>query len=156
MYKMMHTMILYWLACTCEWLYVNWSNYYWLQQGSSTECNPSFGELIDLLDTANIIHQRRTDETGEILTEMVTYKYPHVQIHRLSHFLDTVKRLAAPTKLHQSERQNCLDHLLGITAPESGHLETRVDKVWTWTVVCVRSSLLVSLATCSTLSSRCT
>ena len=63
------------------------------------EC-PSIGELIDLLEAAQIAHETGSkDKTvAEILTERFTLKYPHIQINRPSRFLDTVNRLAAPTK----------------------------------------------------------
>lgn len=68
-------------------------------QGVNTECQPSIGELIDLLDVAQNEVEINVDKTvGEILTAMFTTKYPHVEIHRPNRFLDTVKRLAAPTK----------------------------------------------------------
>ena len=63
------------------------------------EC-PSIGGLIDLLEAAQIAHETGSEDkiVAEILTEMFTSKHPHVQINRPSRFLDTVKRLAAPTK----------------------------------------------------------
>ena len=60
----------------------------------------SIGGLIDLLEAAQIAHETGSEDkiVAAILTEMFTSKYPHVQINRPSRFLDTVKRLAAPTK----------------------------------------------------------
>ena len=61
---------------------------------------PSIGELIDLLEAAQIAHKTGSEAktVAEILTERFTSKYPHIQINRPSRFLDTVNRLAAPTK----------------------------------------------------------
>ncbi len=55
---------------------------------------PSIGELVDVLDNAQIAHETGSNgkTVGEILTELFTLKYPHVQIHRPNRFLDTVKR----------------------------------------------------------------
>ena len=63
------------------------------------EC-PSIGELIDLLEAAQIVQRTggKDKTVAEILTESFTLKYPHIQINRPSRFLDTVNRLAAPTK----------------------------------------------------------
>ncbi len=56
--------------------------------------DPSYSELIDLLDSAEIALE--TDSARRsvsvILTEKFTARYPQIR------FLDTVKRLAAPTK----------------------------------------------------------
>lgn len=61
---------------------------------------PSIGELIDFLEAAQIAYETGSEEktVAEILTERFISKYPHVPISRPSRFLDTVKRLAAPTK----------------------------------------------------------
>ena len=59
--------------------------------------HPSYGDLIDFLEAAEI----ETDcyqSVADILTEKFTASYPHIPITRPSRFLDTVRRLAAPTK----------------------------------------------------------
>ena len=60
---------------------------------------PSYGDLIDLLEAAEIASETDSDRSvADILAEKFTASYPHVPISRPSRFLDTVKRLAAPAK----------------------------------------------------------
>ena len=57
---------------------------------------PTYGELIAFLEAAE--RECGGISTAEILARKVSMKYPDVPIRRPSRFLDTVKRLAAPTK----------------------------------------------------------
>lgn len=60
---------------------------------------PSYGDLIDILEAAEIASETDRDKLlADILTEKFTARYPHIPISRPSRFLDTVGRLAAPTK----------------------------------------------------------
>lgn len=54
---------------------------------------PSYGYLIDLLEDVE-----KADENADILSEKFAASYPHIPISRPSRFLDTVRRLAAPTR----------------------------------------------------------
>ena len=60
---------------------------------------PSYGDLIDLLEAAEIVSETDRDRSvADILTETFTVSYPHIPISRPSRFPDTVRRLAAPAK----------------------------------------------------------
>lgn len=61
------------------------------------EC-PSYGEMIDLLEDVEIEVAKENRPIADILVEKFTANYPHIPICRPSRFLDTVRRLAAPTK----------------------------------------------------------
>ena len=70
---------------------------------------PTYREIIDLLDTAH--KTTSVDKTvTETLAELFTSKYPHVQIHRPTHFT-TVEIIVFLQNHRQSEVQNCLDRL---------------------------------------------
>ena len=62
--------------------------------------NPTYGKLIDILQAAEIAceadHQKHS--VAEVLVEKFTSNYPHISVSRPTRFLDTVRRLAAPTK----------------------------------------------------------
>ena len=64
---------------------------------NSQSKNPSYGELIDFLQVAEDACGQK-DSVADILTEKFTSSYPHIPICRPTRFLDTVRRLAAPTK----------------------------------------------------------
>jgi hypothetical protein len=59
--------------------------------------SPTYGELIEFLNDAE--NEEDTSRgVAEILTENFSAKYPHISISRPCRFLDTVKRIAAPTR----------------------------------------------------------
>ena len=62
--------------------------------------NPSYGELIDFLQAAEVACETDRDKrsVADLLTEKFTSSYPYIPIRRPTRFLDTVRRLAAPTK----------------------------------------------------------
>lgn len=65
------------------------------------ECkDPTYGELINFLNAAEVASERDSNgqSVAEILTEIFSSKYPHLPISRPSRFLDTVRRVAAPTR----------------------------------------------------------
>ena len=55
-----------------------------------------YGDLIDLLEDAEMANV--DGSVADILTEKFTASYPHIPISRPTRFLDTVRRLAAPTR----------------------------------------------------------
>ena len=57
---------------------------------------PSYGDLIDLLEYVETANEN--GPVADILFEKFAASYPHIPISRPSRFLDTVRRLAAPTK----------------------------------------------------------
>lgn len=61
---------------------------------------PSYGELIDFLNVAKVA--KKPEET---ITQMFTLKYPYVPINQPVRFLDTVRRVAAPTRPSTLGRQ---------------------------------------------------
>ncbi len=58
---------------------------------------PTFGELIAFLEAAES-ESNVEASIAEILASKVKMKYPEIPIHRPNRFLDSVERLAAPTK----------------------------------------------------------
>ena len=68
--------------------------------------NAAYSELIDFLEAAEI--EANTQSVADILTEKFTSRYPHIPISRPSRFLDTVRRLAAPTKSSAIGQQKLL------------------------------------------------
>ena len=79
--------------------YVGWLGLIFIYILQSCSEDPSYGELIDLLDAAEIANASDSERSvAEILTQMFNSKYPHIPVIRQSRFLDTVRRVAAPTK----------------------------------------------------------
>ena len=76
--------------------------------------NPTYGELIDFLQVAEIACETdsRKHSIADILTEKFASSYPHIPISRPTRFLDTVGRLAAPTKPSALGKQKLLGSLL--------------------------------------------
>ena len=56
---------------------------------------PSYGYLIDLQETESA---NENESVATIVSEKFATSYPHILISRPSLFLDTVRRLAAPTR----------------------------------------------------------
>ena len=67
--------------------------------------NSTYGELIDFLNAAELESEDSEQPVAEIITEKFRSQYPDIPIHRPSRFLDTVRRLAAPTKPSAIGRQ---------------------------------------------------
>ena len=66
---------------------------------SSEEVWPTYGELIKMLK----ISERKAETVcnsgiAELLTAEFQHKFPHIPVSRPSRFLDTVRRLEAPTR----------------------------------------------------------
>ena len=59
--------------------------------------DPTYGELIDLLSDAEVASNYGEQSVADILTQKFIFKYPHIPVNRPGRFLDTVRRLAAPT-----------------------------------------------------------
>ena len=57
---------------------------------------PSYGDLIDLLE--DVETDNESGAIADILCEKFATSYPHIPINRPGRFLNTVRRLAAPTK----------------------------------------------------------
>lgn len=58
---------------------------------------PSYGDLIDLLKETESDANTK-ESVANIFSRKFAASYPHISISRPSRFLDTVRRLAAPTK----------------------------------------------------------
>ena len=99
--------------------------------------NPSYGALIDFFQAAEIACETGSakQSVAEILTEKVTSHYPHVSISRPTRFLDTVKRLAAPTQPSSIGEQKLLGSPLNtyrrrVWLPRNRHNQGKnVDKI---------------------------
>ena len=59
--------------------------------------DPTYGELINLLETAEIERNAETS-VADLLAAKFCEKYRNIPINRPSRFLDTIKRIAAPTR----------------------------------------------------------
>jgi hypothetical protein len=94
--------------------------------------NPTYGELIQLLDDAESECENRERSVAEILSHNFTSKYPHIPIHRCGRFMDTVIRIAAPT------RSSVLGQQKLIRSP----LQSYLGKQW---APYIRSNILLSM-----------
>ena len=88
--------------------------------------NPTYGELIDFLNAAELESEDSEQPVAEIITEKFRSQYPDIPIHRPSRFLDTVRRLAAPTKPSAIGRQKFVGSPLRI---DIGCQEQEMSKV---------------------------
>lgn len=71
-----------------------------------TSQKPTYGELIEMLETAEGEAKISRESVSELLLCYFHKRYPHIPIGRASRFYDTVRRIAAPT---QSTRLRKLD-----------------------------------------------
>ena len=63
------------------------------------QVNPTYEELISLLDfSENQATHSKGETVADILAQQFKSRFPHIPISRPGRFLDTVRRLAAPTK----------------------------------------------------------
>ena len=61
--------------------------------------DPTYGELINLLETAETeCNAETSDSVADLLAAKFCEKYRNIPINRPSRFLDTIKRIAAPTR----------------------------------------------------------
>lgn len=70
---------------------------------------PTYGYLIGLLEEVGAVTASETRSVADILSEKFVACYPHIPISRPSRFLDTVRRLAAPTKPSTLGEQKLMD-----------------------------------------------
>ena len=59
--------------------------------------DPTYGDLIQYLYDSENACSSNGQPVAEVLTEKFTSRYPHIPVNRPSRFLDTVRRIAAPT-----------------------------------------------------------
>ena len=65
-----------------------------------TEAWPTYGELIDMLKISEKKAETLSNScVAELLTAEFRHKFPQIPINRPGRFLDTVRRLEAPTRL---------------------------------------------------------
>ena len=58
---------------------------------------PTYGKLIEILEDAKVEAASNEIPVAELLSAKFSSEYPHIPISRPSRFLDTVRRIAAPT-----------------------------------------------------------
>lgn len=68
--------------------------------------HPTYGELIEFLNVAESASTQKPEET---LSQIFSLKYPDIPINRQTRFLDTVRRVAAPTRPSAVGRQKLVD-----------------------------------------------
>ena len=59
---------------------------------------PTYGVLVDMLETAETETTSSGQSVAELLTTTFHQNFPHIPIGRPSRFLDTVRKIAAPTR----------------------------------------------------------
>ena len=58
---------------------------------------PTYGDLLEMMKCAERKASTVNESTAQLLTTELHHKYPNIYVGRPGHFLDTVKRIAAPT-----------------------------------------------------------
>lgn len=82
---------------------------------------PTYGVLIDLLAKAEHSAMMKGNSVSLVLSTNFRQLYPHIQISRNDRFLDTVRRIAAPT----------LPSSLGPSKLNGSALRTYLTRTWT-------------------------
>lgn len=59
---------------------------------------PTYGDIINMLKDVEIEAQSSEMSAVDILTAKFRHEYPHIVINRPSRFLDSIRRIAAPTR----------------------------------------------------------
>ena len=72
---------------------------------SMTSQKPTYGELIEMLLSAEEEAKINGESISELLLSIFRRRYPHISIGRASRFYDTVRRIAAPTQSSTRLRQ---------------------------------------------------
>ena len=71
----------------------------WLIMARPGKAWPTYGELIEMLKVSETANARSCNSgVAEILTAEFQQRYPQIPVSRPSRFLDTVRRLEAPTR----------------------------------------------------------
>ena len=103
---------------------------------------PTYGELIDMMETAENLATTSGDSVAELLCSFFHKNYPHIFIGRASRFYDTVKRIAAPThssRLNQLNGSPLRSYLRRVWAPRIRNEGIYCIKINLWTLCVVFS-----------------
>ncbi len=65
----------------------------------------TYGELIELLHVAELRYVEEDVELSELVVTLFKKRYPSIYIGRPSRFLDTLRRIALPTRPHVVGKQ---------------------------------------------------